>query len=58
MTTKTDQAAADRVLKRAVAKAIARLRDCDGNYTEATKQNEWTFIVAGDAAELLTEDAA
>lgn len=55
MTTKADQAAAERVLKRAVAKAIARLRSGQPN---ATKENEWTFIVAIDAATLLTEDAA
>lgn len=53
--TKADVLAAERVLKRAVEKAMTRLRE--GN-RDVFLDNVRTFDVAISAAELLTEDAA
>lgn len=55
--TKADTAAAERVLKRAVAKVVARLRDADDKGS-VIRENEWTFIVAIDAADMLVEVAS
>lgn len=51
--TKADIAAAERVIKRAVAKAVARLRDAGVDTDLATKENVCTFIAAIDIADLL-----
>lgn len=54
MITKADAAAAERVLKRAVAKAVARLKV--ESYGDSFEANVRTFMVAIDAAVLLTEE--
>lgn len=55
MTTKADLTAAERVLNRAVKKAIERLRTEGPN---ARAANVATFIAACDVAGMLTEEAA
>lgn len=57
MTTKADRAAAERVLNRAVKRAIERLR-ADGPSPQTTWANEAAFIAACDVAGMLVEDAA